>query len=107
MARNDGPISRLTFGAGHSPVRTNLGVCRSLSAAKPNSLADRTCARLQQQIALSTLVDDLVVASLAANVDAFREAGASDVEDFEDVIRSNRLSVLKQGAILGAIGLNV
>lgn len=73
--------------------------------ADPNCLPDRLCARLQQQIALSTLMDDLVVASLASAVLAMREKGTFDVESLEQAIRSHRVATLKQSAKLGAAGI--
>jgi hypothetical protein len=54
--------------------------------AELNSQAHRTCARLQQWIALSTL---------------------SDIEEFEEVVRTHRITLLKQGAVAGAAGINV
>lgn len=74
---------------------------------EPNPVTDRTCTRLQQQIALSILVDDLVAASLAANVALARREGGSNVDDLEHAIRLHRVAVLKQGAILGAAGIEV
>jgi predicted dienelactone hydrolase len=73
--------------------------------AEPSFPPDRLCARLQQQIALSTLMDDLVVATLASVVSAMRETGGLDTGPLEHAIRSHRVATLKQSAILGAVGI--
>lgn len=96
-----------TTSAGSRPMRTIPDQYRSVGMTDPHNSADRTCVRLRHQIALSTLMDDLVVASLAASVAAFRDNGVSDLEALEHMIRAHRIAVLKQGAILGAAGIDM
>jgi hypothetical protein len=72
----------------------------------PSSPPDRLCARLQQQIALSTLMDDLVVGRLATVVAAMRETGMPDIAALEHAIRAHRVAIVKQSALLAAAGLD-
>jgi hypothetical protein len=75
--------------------------------AERQSSPDRLCARLQHQIALSTLVDDLVVGAVASVVARMREAGRpEDVDALEHAIRAHRIATLKQNAILAAAGID-
>jgi hypothetical protein len=73
--------------------------------ADPQCPPDRLCARLQQQIALSILMDDLFVATLASAVGAMRERGRHDTGLLDHAIRSHRIATLKQNALLGAAGI--
>lgn len=52
-------------------------------------------------------MDDLVVASLAAAVAAIWDDGEPDVEVLQQAIRSHRVAVLKQGAVLRAAGIDM
>ncbi len=108
LTRTGRPIARSSprpVQAMFSEVRTKTAQPMFSVHADPNCLPDRLCARLQQQIALSTLMDDLVVASLASAVSAMREKGGLDVDSLEHAIRSHRVATLKQSAKLGAAGI--
>ncbi|MCJ2048261.1 hypothetical protein [Methylobacterium sp. J-070] len=58
-------------------------------------------------MAFSILLDEQVIAALAGSVAILREANDPDVLDLEHAIRSHRIGILKQRAILGAAGIDV
>ena len=74
--------------------------------ADAHSSLDRVSLRLRQQIAMSTLMDDLVVNALAAVVAQMRDAGHPDVDALEYAIRAHRIATMKQKALFGAAGID-
>jgi len=63
--------------------------------------------RLYRRMALTLALDEQLIASLAVAADRLRKAGDPGATDLERVIRTNRVSILKQRAILGASGIDV
>ncbi len=74
--------------------------------ANAHSSLDRVSLRLRHQIAMSTLMDDLVVGALAAVVAQMREAGHPDVDALEHAIRAHRIATIKQKAVFVAAGID-
>ena len=56
---------------------------------------------------MSVLLDEQVIAALASAVAILREANDPGVLDLEHAIRTHRVGILKQRAILGADGIDV
>ena len=50
-------------------------------------------------------MDDLVVGTLATVVATMRETGGPDVAALEHAIRAHRVAIVKQSALLGAVGI--
>ena len=73
----------------------------------PNPNIGCPCARLQQRIAFNILLDEQVIAALAGAVAVLREANDPTVLDLEHAIRTHRIGILKQRAVLGAAGIDV
>lgn len=74
---------------------------------EPAPCSDCQCERLRNRIAFNILLDECVIASLSDTVAVLREAGDPDVSPFEHAIRTHRIGILKQQAILGAAGIDV
>ncbi|GJD35463.1 hypothetical protein FMGBMHLM_2373 [Methylobacterium aerolatum] len=74
--------------------------------ANARSSLDRVSLRLRQQIAMSTLMDDLVVGALASVVATMRDAGHPDVAALEHAIRAHRIATMKQTALFAAAGID-
>ncbi len=68
---------------------------------------DRSCARLQHRIAVSILFDEQLIAALAEAAAVLREANDPGVLDIEHGIRTHRIGIMRQRAILGAAGIDV
>ena len=75
--------------------------------SKLNPDMDHSFERLQTRIAMSVLLDEQVIATLARAVAILREANDPGVLDLEHAIRTHRVGILKQRAILGAAGIDV
>jgi hypothetical protein len=75
--------------------------------SEPDPHMDRSCARLQHRIAVSILLDKRLIAALAEAVAILREANDSGVPDLEHGIRTHRIGIMRQRAILGAAGIDV
>ena len=75
--------------------------------SESNTHLDRSCARLQDRIAVSILIDEQLIAALAEAAADLREANDPEVMDFEHGIRMHRVGIVKQRAILGAAGIDV
>jgi hypothetical protein len=56
---------------------------------------------------LTIALDERLIESLAVAAAALRKAGDPSATDLERVIRINRISIIKQRAILGAAGIEV
>ncbi|MCJ2136637.1 hypothetical protein MKK69_21745 [Methylobacterium sp. J-026] len=68
---------------------------------------DHHCDCLQRRLALNILLDEQVIAALARATAALREKDDPAVLDLERVIRTHRIGILKQRAVLGAAGIDV
>lgn len=68
---------------------------------------DRPCDRLQCRLALNILLDEHVIAALARATAVLRETNDPTVLDLERAIRTHRIGILKQRAVLGAAGIDV
>jgi hypothetical protein len=68
---------------------------------------DRLRDRLQQRLALGILLDEQVISALATAAAVLREADDAVALDLEHAIRTHRIGILKQRAILGAAGIDV
>ena len=73
----------------------------------PRDSTDRSCEQLRCRIALSILVDEQVVSALASAIHNLRETDDAAVGDLECAVRTQRIGILKQRAILGAAGMEV
>lgn len=73
----------------------------------PRESTDCSCERLRCRIALSILIDEQVVAALASAIQILRETDSAEVVDLEHAVRTHRIGILKQRAILGAAGMEV
>ena len=56
---------------------------------------------------MSILLDEQVIAALASAVSILRKANDPGVLDLEHAIRTHRVGILKQRAVLGAAGIEV
>ena len=56
---------------------------------------------------MSILVDEQVIAALACAVAILRESNDPNVLDLEHAIRTHRIGIMKQRAVLGAAGIDV
>lgn len=73
----------------------------------PSDSTDCSCERLRCRLALSILLDEQVVAALASAIHLLRETDSAAVVDLEHAVRTHRIGILKQRAILGAAGMDV
>ena len=65
------------------------------------------CARLRHRFAFNILLDEHVIAALSDAAAALRDANDPAAPDLEHAIRTHRIGILKQRAILGAAGIEV
>ena len=72
---------------------------------KPQHLCSVT--HLSDRMALHVMLDELAIAALSDAAAALREANDPAVTDLEQAIRTHRIGILKQRAILGAFGIEV
>ena len=73
----------------------------------PDPDTDGQCARLRHRVALSILIDEQVITSLANTLATLHEADEPGAPDLERALRTHRVSILKHRAILGAAGIDV
>ena len=74
---------------------------------KSDPEVDRLRDRLQQRLALGILLDAQVISAIATAAAVLREADDPAAVDLERVIRTHRIGILKQRAVLGAAGIDV
>lgn len=69
----------------------------------------RVCERdlLHLRMALHIAMDEAAIDALASALAVLRESGHPDTALVEEVVRTHRIGILKQRAILGAAGLDV
>ena len=65
------------------------------------------CAQMRHRIALNILLDEFAIATLSDAAALLREANDPTVTDLEHAIRTHRIGIIKQRAVLGAAGLDV
>ena len=74
---------------------------------EPKPLLDRSYDRLRDRIALNILCDEQVIAAMASLVAVLRDERHPRVPELEHAIRTHRIGILKQRAILGVAGIDV
>jgi hypothetical protein len=72
---------------------------------KPGS--ECSCARLSHRIAFHLMLDEFAIAALSEAVADLRDANDPGVPELEHAVRTQRIGIVKQRAILGAAGLEV
>lgn len=75
--------------------------------SEPKKTTDLERDRLHRRMVLTIALDERLIESLAVAAAALRKAGDPSATDLERVIRINRISIIKQRAILGAAGIEV
>jgi hypothetical protein len=74
------------------------------ATGKPSGIeSDVLCRR----IALTIALDEQVIEALAVAASMLREADNPNAADLENAIRTHRIGIIKQRAILGAAGIDV
>ncbi|MEE7502803.1 hypothetical protein MMR14E_05210 [Methylobacterium mesophilicum] len=63
--------------------------------------------RLRCRIALSIALDEHVIEALAIAAATLRDGNDPGAGDLDNAIRTHRINILKQRAILGAAGIDV
>jgi hypothetical protein len=76
-----------------------------MSRSKP--LADCPCQRLRDRLALNIILDETAISALSEALAVLREAKDPLVPELEQAVRSHRIGIVKQRAILGAAGIKV
>ena len=76
-----------------------------MQKSKPTSQC--SVAHLGNRIAFNVMLDEFAIAALSDAAAALREANDPTATSFEDTIRTHRIGILKQRAILGAAGIDV
>jgi hypothetical protein len=62
---------------------------------------------LCRRIAFAIAMDEQVIEVLAVAASALRDAADPSAADFEGAIRTHRVGIIKQRAILGAAGIEI
>ena len=75
----------------------------AMSRSKP--LVDRQCQRLRDRLALNIILDETAISALSEALAVLRDAGDPLVSELEQAVRSHRIGIIKQRAILGAAGI--
>lgn len=75
--------------------------------SEPKKTTDLERDRLHRRMALTIFMDEQLIASLSVAAGVLRDAGDPSAVDLERVIRTNRVAIMKQRAILGAAGIDV
>lgn len=75
--------------------------------SKPDPNIDCPCDRLGNRIALNILLDEQAIAALARAAAVLREEDDPNILDLEHTIRTHRIGIVKQRAVLGAAGIDV
>jgi hypothetical protein len=63
--------------------------------------------RLRCRIALNIVLDEQMIATLAVAASVLRAANDPAAHELDQAIRTHRIGILKQRAILGAAGIDV
>lgn len=72
-----------------------------------NAASDCPVAALRNRTAANILCDERTIAALARLAAVLREEGDPFVPEIEHAIRTHRIGIIKQRAILGAVGIAV
>lgn len=75
--------------------------------SEPRRITDIQTDRLRRRIALTIALDEQVIEALAIAAAVLRDGNDPGASDFDDAIRTHRIGILKQRAILGAAGIDV
>jgi hypothetical protein len=75
--------------------------------SEPKETADIQCDRLRCRMALTIALDEQIIEALAIAAATLHDGNDPGASDLVDVIRTHRIGILKQRAILGAAGINV
>lgn len=70
-------------------------------------MPDCPCSRLRHRPTFNILLDELAIAVLSEAVAVLRRAGDPGAADLEHAVRTHRIGILKQRAVLGAAGINM
>ncbi|MCJ2140062.1 hypothetical protein [Methylobacterium sp. E-066] len=62
---------------------------------------------MRQRLAFNIMLDEFAIAALSDAVAILRAADDQDVTQVEHAIRTHRIGILKQRAILGAAGIEI
>ncbi|MCJ2116454.1 hypothetical protein MKK65_07650 [Methylobacterium sp. J-001] len=75
--------------------------------SQPKRQTDCPCAQMRQRLAFNIMLDEFAIAALSDAVAILRAADDQDVTQVEHAIRTHRIGILKQRAILGAAGIEI
>lgn len=75
--------------------------------SEPKKIADIQFDRLRRRMALTIALDEQVIEALAIAAAALRDRNDADLLVLKHLIRTHRIGILKQRAILGAAGIDV
>ncbi|TXN01225.1 hypothetical protein FV222_10900 [Methylobacterium sp. WL103] len=75
--------------------------------AYQNPVENFSCQRLRDRTALNVILDETVLSAFSETISALRDGGDPLVPEFEHVVRSHRIGIIKQRAILGAAGIDL
>lgn len=73
----------------------------------PRQGSECSCESLSRRISLNVMLDEFAIAAMSEAIAAMREANDPAVPDLEHAIRTHRIGIMKQRAILGAAGIEV
>ena len=73
----------------------------------PPQASECSWARLRQRLAFHVMLDEFAVAALSEALVTLREGDDPAVPDLEHMVRTHRIGIMKQRAILGAAGIEV
>ena len=74
----------------------------------PSNHTDRELAHLRQRLSLSLAMDEVAISALSESLE--RNASSITVEEkaeMERAIRAHHIGILKQRAVMGALGIDV
>lgn len=75
--------------------------------SQPKRQPNCPCARKRHRLAFNIMLDEFAIAILSEALVALRTADDPGVAQVEHAIRSHRIGILKQRAILGAAGIKI
>lgn len=75
--------------------------------SEPKRTTDIRADRLHRRIALTIALDEQVIEALAITAATLRNGSDPGASDLDQAIRTYRISIMKQRAVLGAAGIDV
>jgi hypothetical protein len=75
--------------------------------SEPDQPSDIERDRLRCRIALAIAVDEQVIETLSVAASVLRDAGDAGARELDQAVRTHRVGIIKQRAILGASGIDV